>query len=493
MRFLFKNKIIFIFLFLIISLITIECTDSKKKDNSDILQGTFWKEQALQDIIPYWTQHAIDHEDGAFITNLDRNWNQIKGTEKYPSMISRQIFSYSVAYLFTGEEKYIHIASEGVDFLLKHGWDKKYGGWFDALDKKGNPLQTTKCSFVQFYANTGLAMYYFITHDPEALRYIEKSNQIIESKRWDNAYGGYFNILNRDLSVKSNDKTFSCGVVPVSGYLLYLYLATREKQYLHQAEKIMDTVLIKMQDPESKWILESFDREWNYKTRKDHFEREVNIGHNIETIWMFYRLFLLNGKNEYLESTKFLTEKTIKWGFEKEKGVWYHAVGRQDPSIHSETAYWWIQAYGNMFNLFLYRLTDDEKYIEYFKKGAKFWNKFFIDKEYGDTFLGLYLDGKIKDSKKGGKYKTAYHSMENSLLTYLYLDLWVNKKPVDFYFLINSAEENERLYPCPIEDKTVKLDKVMINGQNFSDFNREDAYVNLPATGKIKMKVTLSR
>jgi hypothetical protein len=38
--------------------------------------------------------------------------------------------------------------------------------------------------------------------------------------------------------------------------------------------------------------------------------------------------------------------------------------------------------------------------------------------------------------------------------------------------------------PCPIENKTVKLDKVMINGQNFSDFNREEIYVNLPATGK---------
>lgn len=83
--------------------------------------------------------------------------------------------------------------------------------------------------------------------------------------------------------------------------------------------------------------------------------------------------------------------------------------------------------------------------------------------------------------------------MEYNLLTFLYLDLWVNKKPVDLYFLIDSAKENERLYPCPIEDKTVKLDKVMINGQNFSDFNREKTYVNLPAAGKIKMKVTLSR
>jgi hypothetical protein len=29
----------------------------------------------------------------------------------------------------------------------------------------------------------------------------------------------------------------------------------------------------------------------------------------------------------------------------------------------------------------------------------------------------------------------------------------------------------------------------MINEQNFSDFKKEETYVNLPATGKIKMKL----
>jgi len=483
----------FIRLFAVVAtLFTMGCTDFKDQKNIDVLNGTFWKNQALQDILPYWTQHAIDHEDGAFITHLDRSWNQVNGTEKYPSMISRHIFSYSVAYLFTGEEKYIKIASDAVDFLLEHAWDNKYGGWFDVLDKKGNPLETTKSSFIQFYANTGLAMYYFVTHDAKALQYIKKSIEIIESKRWDKTFGGYFNVLNQDLSVKSDDKTFTCGVVPVSGYLLYLYLATREEKYLHQAERAMNVSLAKMQDPESKWIIELFDREWNYKTRTGSLEREVNIGHNIETVWMFYRLYLLNGKKEYLDSTKAITEKIFHWGFDKEKGAWYDAVGRLDPSIHGDTVYWWIQAYGNMFDLILYRMTNDKKYIEYFKKGAAFWNDYIIDKEFGATFQGVYPDGKIKDDKKGGRSKTSYHSMENSLLTFLYLDLWVNKKPVELYFYISSPKKNEKLYPSPIEDKTVKPEKVTINGKDWSDLNQEEGYINLPASQKLKVKVILS-
>ena len=41
-------------------------------------------------------------------------------------------------------------------------WDKEYGGWFDSMDENGNPVETTKTTFVQVYAITGLVMYYFI-------------------------------------------------------------------------------------------------------------------------------------------------------------------------------------------------------------------------------------------------------------------------------------------------------------------------------------------
>jgi len=111
--------------------------------------------------------------------------------------------------------------------------------------------------------------------------------------------------------VKSYDKSFSSEVVPVSSYMLYLYLATRDDKYLHQAERIMNTVLKKMTDPETNWILESFDKDWNYKARTDNLENEINIGHNLEVVWMFYRLYLLTGNKGYLDSTEFIAGKLI--------------------------------------------------------------------------------------------------------------------------------------------------------------------------------------
>ena len=252
----------------------------------------------------------------------------------------------------------------------------------------------------------------------------------------------------------------------------------------------MKMVMKRMKDTETNWILESFDKDWNYKERTENLENEINIGHNQEVVWMFQRLYLLTGKQEYLDSTKAITEKIYKYGF-AENGIWYTGVGRTDSSLHTDFSYWWIQVYGNMFDIFSYKFTNDKKYLAHFKKGADFWNEYFIDKEYGDNYMGVFLDGKIKDGKKAGQYKTSYHTMEYSLLISLYLDLWVNKKPVELYYCVQSPMENEKFYPSPIEDLSVKIEEVTINGKNWTDFNKDEGYINLPDFEKVKMKVVL--
>jgi len=84
-----------------------------------IMNGEFWRDQVLIDLIPYWYKHVIDKEHGAFYLNLSRDWKPIPPWDKMPSMISRQIFSFSTAYLLSGEEKYLKVASEGSGLFTK--------------------------------------------------------------------------------------------------------------------------------------------------------------------------------------------------------------------------------------------------------------------------------------------------------------------------------------------------------------------------------------
>ena len=274
----FKTEVIILLLILLL----VSCK-TNRHETSEVLSPEYWKSQALQHIMPYWSDNAVDHQYGAFYTNLDSVWDLYGSRDKFPSMISRHLFSYSSAYLMSGNEEYIRIADNTFNWLTEKAWDKEYGGWYDALDEKGDPLQFTKTTFVQVYAVTGLTMYYLVTKDSKALEYIEKSNNLLEDHVWDPVNRGYFNSMNRDWSILDSNKSFSSMITPVSGYLLYLYQATKEKKYLDQTARILDATVEHMIDPESGWVLEDFDRDWNYLSRRND-AAEVNIGHNIEEI-----------------------------------------------------------------------------------------------------------------------------------------------------------------------------------------------------------------
>lgn len=455
----------------------------------ELFDGEFWRDQGLVDVLAHWTEHGSDREHGAFFSNLDRTWQPVGTMNKYPGMVSRHLFSYAAAYLMTGDEAHLEVAEEVFDFLIEHGWDAEYGGWYDEVDRTGKVVETSKDLFNQAYAVTGLAMYYFVTHDARAGEYIDRSLQILEAHAWDEKSGGYVRSLNRDLTVKATGKDFSPQIAHVSGYLMYLYPATRDRRHLQQMERVMAVVLDRMRDPETGWVMGRFDRDWVPTTPRE--EVRINVGHNLETAWLLLRLHQLTGNERYRETAARLGEDMLRHGFDPRGGAWLHQVSLATPAVHGETTPWWIQAYGNMVQLYQYRVTGDPRHLEVFRSGAEFWNDAFIDPDHGAAYLSVFLDGRLHRGDKGVRTKTSYHSMEYALLNYLYLNLWVSKQPVELYFRVDGPAGTGTLYPSPIEGPGVRIARVEVNGRSWTDFDAEEGSIDLPASGPARVKVVL--
>lgn len=453
-------------------------------------RGDYWRKQVLADIIPYWTTYARDTIYGGFYTNIGVQWELGDDARKYPSMISRHIFSYAVAYLLSGDEKYLDIARETKDFLIDHAWDKEYGGWFDLLDREGDPLEKTKSLFIQAYAITGLTMYYIVTHDKKVLHYIEQSNFLLETKAWDNTKGGYFNRMTRDWKVLDSRKTLASQLAPVSGYLLYLYLATRDQKYLDQSVKIMDNTIFHTICKKYGWALETFDKDWSYLGGSSE---KVNIGHNLEVAWILMRLWLLNNNPSYLRTVNDLEQNLRKYGYAEENGFWFTGIEKANPENHDDFTYWWVQAYGNMFDLCAFRTSARKMFLCDFEKGARFWDSFFIDREHGDTFFSVFQSGRVKDSIKANPFKASYHSMEHCLLNYMYLNLWVNYQPVVLHFTVKTDAKADTLYPVFIEDSRVKIKKVFYieNNKQYPLKTFDQRSISLPLSKELRLIVEL--
>jgi len=450
-----------------------------------LLEGSFWRAQGLRTILPAWTDRARA-PDGLFYADLDRSWMPTDSSTVYPGMLARHLFSYAAAFLMSGNDTHLRRAAPILDFLIEHGWDERYGGWYNAVTRSGRVLDPEKDLFMQIYATTGLALYTIATDEERAETYLRRSQDFVQTHAWDDEYGGYVDVLNRDGSVKSSLKDFSPQLAPLSGYLLYLYPATRDTAHLQQAERIMNLALSKMRDDRG-WILERYSRDWTFLP-DDGKNSHVNVGHNLEVAWLLLRLHALTGEASYRSTGLAITDQLLEHAFHRSSGAWRSKLKRTDPSTFPSTTTWWVQAYGNLLQLYAYRTTGADRYLRAFHAGARFWNEHFVDRAHGGTVLRANLDGGVADGAKAVRTKTSYHAMEHALLASLYVDLWVNDTTTTLHYRTDGSRDAP-LYPLPIEDLAASPQEVIVNGSVRNDLILETGAIGRPETDSASIRV----
>ncbi len=458
------------------------------KDPETLLHGEFWREQALHALILYWDRYARDKEHGAFYLNMSRDWRPCPPWDKAPAMISRNVFGFCAAYLLSGEEKYLEVAREGVDYLLEHAWDREYGGWFDRLTQMGEPKITTKSIALQLYTNLGLTLYHFTTGETQALSYVEESLAIQQTRGHDKEFGGYFQALNRDLSVKEDGKNKHAHYGYVSSLLLRLWLVTRSPRVLLWERQLMDLTLERMLDPLTRWVYgyngNFLDRQWNRLPEKAGEKEVVHIGSQLNAALSLLLLYQQTGETLYLEQGKELGERINRYGWDSESGAWLDLIEKRPPcrpALPAAVSYW-VQIYGGFLQLQLYRLSREERYLERFKKSETFCDRYFMDRQYGGVFTGLSFPEGIPSGggRKAGAFRAAYHEMEHALLNYLYLNLYVNRQPAVLHFRLKGAESAKKHFVCLVDDPSVRISGVQIDGRPWAKFDPQERSVLLP-------------
>ena len=465
----------------------------EKEAGMKFMDGEYWRDQVLDDLMPYWFEHVQDEEHGAFYTNLSRDWQPRPPWDKLPPMISRQIFSFSTAYLLSGEDKYLEVARKAVDYLLEYGWDKEYGGWFGSISQTGEPKDTVKGASSQLYSNVGPTQYVLATGDKKALSHVLQSVEILKTKAHDEEHDGYFMTLNRDLSVRSFTKAKHSHYGQGS-LMPNLILASRDPEVLKFSEHLADLSIEHMMDPQEGWMLgypTSFDREWNYTPYIEEGKETLYLGASSTAALFFLRLYHLSGKDSYLKAGKDLGDILCRYGWDAEGGGWYELVEKTPPHRPLPVqVWWWIQIYGSFMQLHLYHLTQEEHYLERFRKTEIFYDRYFVDHEYGGVFIGVTPDGSlVGDGQKAAPWQTSYHEIEHGFLNYLYLNLYVNKRPVALHFKLNGPGKH---FVSPVDDASVRISNVRINGKPWTNFDAEERSVTLPDGKGLKVVVTLA-
>ena len=154
-----------------------------------------------QKILPFW-QNLKDDTYGGFYGYMDNHLILNRTADKGCILNSRILWTFSEAARLLNRDQYFPYARQAYDFLARFT-DPDHGGVYWSVTYDGQPADTTKHTYCQAFAIYGLAAYYRLTGEREALDRAMDLFHIIEGQCKDE--GGYLEALKADFSPESNE------------------------------------------------------------------------------------------------------------------------------------------------------------------------------------------------------------------------------------------------------------------------------------------------
>jgi mannobiose 2-epimerase len=372
-----------------------------------------FQSELYQNILPFWMTYAPDAENGGFVGGIT-NTLTIKNTVPRTAVsCTRFLWTFSHAFLVTGEQRYLDIAHHAYKYLKKVFWDNQYGGLFWTVDLHGQPINPRKHSYAQAFGIYSLSEYFKATHLAESLDLANGLYALLEAHAHDQEFGGYIEGFSRDWSdledMRLGVDDLNCQKsMNTMLHLMEAYtnLATVsgdqgiKKQLLDIIRMFQDHII----SPAGHFIL-FFNSNW--APLSDH----ISYGHDIEGSWLLVEAAEALGDSSLTKSVTSsalaMADGVLSKGIRADHGIIQEASPTE---ITNNILEWWPQAEAVVGFYNAYQLTGEQKYLTASQESWAFINDHLIDREFGGWFKRLLPDGSVNEnSLKAGPWEGPYH------------------------------------------------------------------------------------
>jgi len=393
----------------------------------------------INELLPFWTTRMKDEIYGGFNTHFDKSGKDTGEDEK--SLIAQTRCIYTIASAHRagyGEGKFAGLAKHGVDFLISNMWDKKYGGFFWMMDRKGNVKIDQKIIYGQSFAIYSLSEYTLATGDPLGIEYAGKVFDLIQKYCSDTMYGGYWEMFHRDWTLcgpgsRGGDrKTLDVHMHLMEAFTT-LYEGTGKEIHRRKLLEIIDLLLNRFIHPIYKTGIPQFYKDWTIAPQIkfdivwgwDRFSSEgekINVtdntcyGHNIEFAWLLlHALEILKIRQDnYRDVLKIIFDHTVDNGIDNEFGGVY-VEGSHSGGVYDREKEFWQQAEVLIGLLDAVLMSDDEKYWKAYKNVHRFVFDKVVNKGVGEWYPLLTRRGEPIWTHMGHSWKINYHTVRSMI------------------------------------------------------------------------------
>ena len=440
-----KNICTSFFCVIFLLAVTISCSTPDPTEQERLEIANAMENSLRTELLDVWYPAAVDTVAGGFLSSFTYDFKPTDDQDKMIVTQARHVWTNAKAAMRYPEvTHYPASARHGFRFLKDKMWDNEMGGFYQLVDREGNPKTDQKTAYGNAFGIYGLAAYYMATKDEEGLELAKQAFYWLEENSHDPDKLGYFQHLEADGtpivrpdSVPSTsdlgykDQNSSIHLLEAFTELYQVWPDPLVRERLAELlYLIRDTIttpkgyLVLFLQPD--WTPVSFADSTEGVILQHHQIDHVSFGHDVETAFLMLEAEHVLGIHDdprTLEVAKTMVDHALSIGWDNGVGGFYDEgyYFKDGFRIIRDTKNWWAQAEGlNSLLMMSQKFPDDKN--QYYEKFKLMWNYVdnnLIDHENGDWYSGgLDKQPDMKTRGKGNIWKSAYHNyrgMSNSV------------------------------------------------------------------------------
>ena len=361
-----------------------------------------YKNELLDNVIPFWEKNSLDAIDGGYFTCLDQQGN-VYDTDKFVWLQARQVWTFSMLYnQVEQKESWLGAAKLGAEFLKKYGSDSE-GNFYFSLTRTGKPLIQPFNIFSDCFTAMAFAQYAKASGNNEYSLLAKKTYQNILLRK-DNPKGKY--------EKSTGERQLNNFALPMILSNLVLELedilepAEIEKTITYSINEVMGVFLQK----ESGLIYENVCLDGSLH---DSFDgRLINPGHGIEAMWFMIDIGVRQKDKNLIEKASETIINILEYGWDNEfGGIFYFmdAQGQPPQQLEHDQKLWWVHLEALVALTKAYEHHPTKIIKGWYQKVHEYTWSHFPDPKNGEWFGYLNRQGQPLLTLKGGKWKGCFH------------------------------------------------------------------------------------
>lgn len=362
-----------------------------------------YRNDLVNNIMPFWLKNGIDPVNGGVYTCLDRQGNLIDTTK---SVWFQGRFGFVAAYAYNSIERnpeWLAASKSCIDFIEAHCFDPEDGRMYFEVMADGTPLRKRRYVFSECFAAIAMSEYSIASDDRS---YAEKALKL-------------FKDIRRFLATPELTPAKYLPAQPAIGHSITMILintascirrAISDPLLDRQIDESIEQLKLFMH-PEFKCLLETVTPEGGLIDTCNG--RIINPGHCIETAWFLLAEAQHRGWDaDIIKMATTILDWSWDWGWDNEfGGIINFRDCRNYPcqDYAQDMKFWWPQCETVIATLYAYQATGNEKYLEMHRLANEWMYDHLADKEYPEWYGYLHRDGSVAQPAKGNLFKGPFH------------------------------------------------------------------------------------